>query len=673
MPKLQKSVDDGHYYTVTNWGHGPVITYQISKEGSNWLTRYGVGVGEDFSYQYLRELIDLRLAYTGRSGVDDSKEYEDYPFKGGFEHPLFLNLPLTERIRRIQLAITKEQPTPHPRFFYALARIYFIEVKPANHQRGLEYLEKALNFNAWDNGQLLAAAGWLAQLPNYLKKNYLYLVILEQLNLPKILSARSQERVVLSEVILAISKGGLQWFDDPKKAEAKKALLFMAACVDEDTNGTLLSGLLKNIPGDDRLFWLYPVVNYFGDHNRIFNLLDQTLSTFQSEPEYLQSLEGLDYLADQFKKTLAGRIFELYAPYLKGALARKYLKLGQQILGKLLLSKNRELINSGFTFLKQAGNKETVEKLLEETLQYLENKKLLDAANLVAWELLDYITKKQKRYALFQKLYNWGDLSEPLVDKLYYLALELGDTSTVHRICQEHLAREGKGVTVETIVWMLDSAIGYCKSHKQTGETHYPLYLLELVRLYPATLSKTSKTKSNCLVELVQGLIDERFALPPGKYAVLGQMVKANPGLITPQIEPFLQHLEKRGQFEVIKILRPALPSQPVRSTPVPKPFAPAPTSKQSVTDSSRPDKQISASKAQTSGAKNDEKAKPAIPEKNLAEAQTPKTPAPITKPAKLADQAPQVHQPRGRKKSTYSSFADLWAQLEQENNLRKK
>ncbi len=234
MPILKKSLADGHYYVLTKLINGPVATYQISIEGVKWLARYSIGIEKPFKQKILNELIALRLVFTGHSGVILSNEYNDYPFKGGLEHPDFLSLSIPERIRRIEAAILKENPQPNPRFFYALARIYFVEENPKNYTKGLMNLQKALKYNIWDNGQLLAATGWLLYLPLNSAKLDLSILILAKLklSLSKISGLKDQEKELLVHLVQVVTKGGLSWFSDSKKAEAKNNLINIATWED---------------------------------------------------------------------------------------------------------------------------------------------------------------------------------------------------------------------------------------------------------------------------------------------------------------------------------------------------------------------------------------------------------------------------------------------------------
>lgn len=551
MPKLQKSVDDGHFYTVAKLGSGPIVTYQITKEGVNWLARYSIGIGQEFSHRYLTELITLRLAYTGHSGVSISNEYNDYPFTGGFEHPQFLSLPTGERIRRIEAAIQKEYPNPNPKFFFALARIFFVEHRPIDQQKGLLNLQKALKHPIWDNGQLLMAVQWLFRVPWNLSRPDFYVVILEQLDSSKFSDLKPSDKEGFGPLIQGIIQSGLEWLNYPQKAAAKRTLFIVSGLNDIRTKNNTLLTLLKAVPASERIKLLYPITKSSDDPSIILGLIEKALTTIQTETEFCQAIAFIEAIENPVSKNLEKRPKEIYWLVLEIALKRNYKSVSLKIFERLIRSKNTEALKEGVLRIQKLPG---TDSFLFAMLDTLEATNQTELASTLVRALLVTTFNSAKRITLYNKLYGWGDRTRDLADKLFNLARENSDTEMVTRICQEQIAFNNDTLWLSGL---LENTIKYYKKQSLTGDPYYASFLLEMARIKPQSHSNKTKVKVSHLEEVVKGLIEGKLQLPPEKYPLLGRLVKKNFGKFVPYLDCLMEHLEKVGMLEATGIFQP--------------------------------------------------------------------------------------------------------------------
>lgn len=69
MPILRKKADGSHYIRTTLFGSASFVTYQLSDEGSAFLSLSGVKVDDTFSSELLERLRNLGYAFTNGGGV----------------------------------------------------------------------------------------------------------------------------------------------------------------------------------------------------------------------------------------------------------------------------------------------------------------------------------------------------------------------------------------------------------------------------------------------------------------------------------------------------------------------------------------------------------------------------------------------------------------------------
>ncbi len=168
MPVLHQSDENKHYYikVFVHESKYPA-TYQVDRLGVKILREQGIEPGNSFKRYIFDYLQAQRLVWTNSQYIQDEIPGFTPDFVEDIHPPEIDNLPIETRIVFLQNKINTLETNEVRFYYYLLGRVYFTVPTHLDHQKGLEYISKALGYGNLGNERLVNIATWLLQTPDY--------------------------------------------------------------------------------------------------------------------------------------------------------------------------------------------------------------------------------------------------------------------------------------------------------------------------------------------------------------------------------------------------------------------------------------------------------------------------------------------------------------------------